>query len=122
MATGGTARRSSRCRRSSTRAASRSPSTRRPRRTARNPLLPGHAEGFKADGTAPTLLYGYGGYEVSQTPNYNPTVGASWLERGGVYALANIRGGGEFGPAWHQAAMRENHMRNFEDFSAVART
>jgi prolyl oligopeptidase len=78
-------------------------------------------KGFKANGKAPTLLYGYGGYEVSQTPNYNPTVGASWLERGGVYALANIRGGGEFGPAWHQAAMRENHIRNFEDFSAVAR-
>jgi len=78
-------------------------------------------KGFKANGKAPTLLYGYGGYEVSQTPSYNPTVGASWLERGGVYALANIRGGGEFGPAWHQAAMRENHMRNFEDFSAVAK-
>jgi prolyl oligopeptidase len=78
-------------------------------------------KGYKANGKAPTLLYGYGGYEVSQTPNYNPSLGAAWFERGGVYALANIRGGGEFGPAWHQAAMRENHMRNFEDFSAVAR-
>jgi len=77
-------------------------------------------KGFKPDGKAPTLLHGYGGFENPLTPRYNPTLGASWLERGGVYAIANIRGGGEFGPAWHRAAMRENHMRNFEDFSAVA--
>ena len=77
-------------------------------------------QGLPADGTAPTLLYGYGGFEISQTPYYSAIVGAAWLERGGVYALANIRGGGEFGPAWHQAAVRENHHRNFEDFAAVA--
>jgi prolyl oligopeptidase len=78
-------------------------------------------KGFQADGTAPTLLYGYGGFEVSEVPTYSGTIGAAWLARGGVYALANIRGGGEFGPAWHKAAMKQNHMRNFEDFSAVAR-
>ena len=78
-------------------------------------------KGFKADGNAPTLLYGYGGFEASQVPRYNGTLGAAWLARGGVYVLANIRGGGEFGPAWHQAAVKENHFRNFEDFSAVAR-
>ena len=77
-------------------------------------------KGFKADGRAPTLLYGYGGFEVSQVPTYNKIAGAAWIERGGVYALANIRGGGEFGPAWHKAAMKENHFHNFEDFAAVA--
>lgn len=77
-------------------------------------------KGFAANGKAPTLLYGYGGFEVPQLPRYNATVGAAWLERGGVFVVANIRGGGEFGPAWHQAAQRENHMRNFEDFTAVA--
>jgi len=76
---------------------------------------------FVADGTAPTLLYGYGGFEVSLTPNYSATVGASWLERGGVFVQANIRGGGEFGPKWHQAAMKHLHIRNFQDFAAVAR-
>jgi len=78
-------------------------------------------KGFKFDGKAPTLLYGYGGFEIPELPVYSGGVGASWLARGGVYALANIRGGGEFGPSWHQAAMKKNHMRNFEDFSAVAR-
>ncbi|HLF31415.1 MAG TPA: prolyl oligopeptidase family serine peptidase, partial [Xanthomonadales bacterium] len=77
-------------------------------------------KGFKADGKAPTVLYGYGGFEVSSTPYYGATLGAAWLERGGVFALANIRGGGEFGPAWHQAALQDKHMRNFEDFIAVA--
>jgi len=77
-------------------------------------------KGFEASGTAPTLLYGYGGFEVSEVPRYSATLGTAWLSRGGVYALANIRGGGEFGPKWHQAAMKENHHRNFEDFIAVA--
>ncbi|MBZ5589548.1 MAG: prolyl oligopeptidase family serine peptidase [Acidobacteriia bacterium] len=77
-------------------------------------------DGFKADGAAPTLLYGYGGFEVPEVPRYSGVVGSAWLARGGVYVLANIRGGGEFGPAWHQAAMKANHMRNFEDFAAVA--
>jgi len=71
------------------------------------------------DGSNPTLLYGYGGFEVSLTPNYSATVGASWLERGGVFAVANIRGGGEFGPKWHQAALRQHRNRCYEDFAAV---
>lgn len=73
------------------------------------------------DGTAPTLLYGYGGFEISLTPYYSGTVGAAWLERGGVYAVANIRGGGEYGPRWHQAALKANRHRAYEDFAAVAR-
>ena len=78
-------------------------------------------KGAKTDGTAPTLLYAYGGFETAMVPNYGALLGSAWLARGGVYVLANIRGGGEFGPAWHKAAMKENHIRNFEDFSAVAR-
>ena len=78
-------------------------------------------KGAKTDGTAPTLLYGYGGFEVSELPTYNGPLGSAWLARGGTFVLANIRGGGEFGPAWHKAAVKENHIHNFEDFSAVAR-
>jgi prolyl oligopeptidase len=78
-------------------------------------------KGFRADGTAPTLLYGYGGFELSEVPRYSGVLGAAWLARGGVYVVANIRGGGEFGPAWHKAAVKEQHIHNFEDFSAVAR-
>ncbi|MCP2031841.1 prolyl oligopeptidase [Okibacterium sp. HSC-33S16] len=73
------------------------------------------------DGTTPTLLYGYGGFEVSLTPGYSGSLGRGWLEQGGVYVVANIRGGGEYGPLWHQAALRENRHRAFEDFAAVAR-
>ena len=76
--------------------------------------------GLKADGSNPTLLYGYGGFEISMTPSYSGGLGASWLERGGVYVLANIRGGGEFGPAWHQAAVKENRQRAYDDFIAIA--
>lgn len=72
------------------------------------------------EGNAPTLLYGYGGFEVSLLPGYLSLIGPAWLERGGLYASANIRGGGEFGPAWHQAALRESRFRAFEDFEAVA--
>ena len=78
-------------------------------------------KGAKTDGTAPTLLYAYGGFEISQVPTYSGILGSAWLARGGVYVLANIRGGGEFGPAWHKAAVKEKHIHNFEDFSAVAR-
>lgn len=77
-------------------------------------------ENLKLDGTNPTLLYGYGGFEVSLTPGYSGTVGAAWLEKGGVYVVANIRGGGEFGPKWHQAALKANRHRAYEDFAAVA--
>lgn len=72
------------------------------------------------DGTNPTLLYGYGGFESALTPGYSATLGASWLERGGVYVAANIRGGGEFGPAWHRAAQKEHKQRSYDDFIAVA--
>ncbi|MFI6758032.1 prolyl oligopeptidase family protein [Micromonospora sp. NPDC050417] len=73
------------------------------------------------DGAAgPTLLTGYGGFEVSMTPGYDGIVGRGWLARGGTYVVANIRGGGEYGPRWHLAAMRENRLRAYEDFAAVA--
>ncbi len=78
-------------------------------------------KGFKADGNAPTILYGYGGFEQCEVPRYSATVGAAWLAKGGVWVDANLRGGGEFGPAWHMAAVKEKHIHNFEDFAAVAR-
>jgi prolyl oligopeptidase len=71
------------------------------------------------NGKNPTLLYGYGGFEVSLGPHYIATAGLSWLERGGVYVEANIRGGGEFGPKWHQAALKANRNKAYEDFIAV---
>lgn len=74
----------------------------------------------KLDGKNPTYLYGYGGFEVSQLPSYSGAVGTSWLARGGVYVVANIRGGGEFGPRWHKAGLKENRQRVFDDFIAVA--
>jgi prolyl oligopeptidase len=73
-----------------------------------------------ATGSAPTLLYGYGGFEVSTQPWYSAAFGSAWLARGGVLVVANIRGGGEFGPAWHQAAVKENKQRSYDDFIAVA--
>ncbi|KGM52832.1 prolyl oligopeptidase [Lysobacter concretionis Ko07 = DSM 16239] len=73
------------------------------------------------DGSTPTLLYGYGGFEISLTPNYSGAVGKGWLEKGGAYAVANIRGGGEYGPRWHQAALKANRHKAYEDFAAVAR-
>jgi len=72
------------------------------------------------NGTNPTLLYGYGGFEIPMLPSYNAGVGSAWLERGGVYVLANIRGGGEFGPTWHEAARKQNRQRAYDDFIAVA--
>jgi prolyl oligopeptidase len=79
-----------------------------------------HREGMAHDGNNPTLLYAYGGFEISSTPSYSANVGANWLERGGTYVLANIRGGGEFGPAWHRAGLKENRQRIYDDFAAVA--
>jgi prolyl oligopeptidase len=73
------------------------------------------------DGTGPTILFGYGGFQASFPPAYKPEMGKLWLENGGVFVQANIRGGGEFGPQWHQAALRENRQRAFDDFAAVAR-
>jgi prolyl oligopeptidase len=76
--------------------------------------------GAKADGGNPTLLYGYGGFEVSQTPFYSGAVGRAWTGQGGVFVLANIRGGGEFGPGWHQAAVKTHKQKSYDDFVAVA--
>jgi prolyl oligopeptidase len=75
---------------------------------------------LKLDGSNPTLLYGYGGFQLSQTPSYKADAGASWLEKGGVFVTANIRGGGEFGPKWHQSALKDKRHRAYEDFAAVA--
>ena len=72
------------------------------------------------DGSTPTLQYGYGGFEISRDPAYVKPPALSWLKRGGAYVEANIRGGGEFGPAWHQAALRENRQLAFDDFIAVS--
>ena len=79
-----------------------------------------HPKNMKLDGTNPTLLYAYGGFEISETPTYSGTIGKLWLEHGGVYVLANIRGGGEFGPAWHDAALTIHRQRAYDDFYAVA--
>jgi prolyl oligopeptidase len=79
-----------------------------------------HRKGLKLDGSTPTILYGYGGFEISLKPSYSATIGKLWLERGGAYAVANIRGGGEFGPRWHKAALKTNRQRAYDDFIAVA--
>lgn len=76
-------------------------------------------EGMEMDGTTPALLYGYGGFQISQLPSYRSLTGKMWLEKGGAFILANLRGGGEFGPGWHQTAMRENKQRTWDDFIAV---
>jgi prolyl oligopeptidase len=77
-------------------------------------------EGTRLDGSNPTILYGYGGFEIAQLPVYSGTIGAAWLEKGGVWVLANLRGGGEFGPKWHLAAQREGRQNTHDDFIAVA--
>jgi prolyl oligopeptidase len=75
---------------------------------------------LKFDGNNPTLLYGYGGFELSMKPSYSATIGRAWLERGGVYVLSNIRGGGEYGPRWHTAALKAKRQTSYDDFIAVA--
>ena len=75
---------------------------------------------MKTDGSTPTLLTGYGGFEISMQPHYSGSVGRAWLAHGGAYVVANIRGGGEYGPRWHQAALKANRPRAYEDFAAVA--
>jgi prolyl oligopeptidase len=77
-------------------------------------------KGFEADGANPTIISAYGGFEVSRLPQYSGANGKAWLARGGSYVVANIRGGGEFGPKWHQAALKEKHQNNFDDLIAVA--
>jgi len=79
-----------------------------------------HKKDMKLGGSNPTMLYAYGGFQVSMTPSYSATVGKMWVERGGVYVLANIRGGGEFGPAWHQAGLKTKRQIIYDDFAAVA--
>jgi prolyl oligopeptidase len=75
---------------------------------------------LQADGRNPTLQYAYGGFEISLQPSYSGAIGRAWLERGGVYVVANIRGGGEYGPRWHQAALQRDRLRTCEDFAAVS--
>jgi prolyl oligopeptidase len=75
---------------------------------------------LRYDGANPTLLTAYGGFQLSSTPSYSPIDGKLWLERGGVFVLANIRGGGEFGPAWHEAGLKTHRQRIYDDFAAVA--
>jgi len=78
-----------------------------------------HEKGLKLDGTNPTLLYGYGGFGIAEMPFYNST-NITWMQMGGVFALPNIRGGGEYGEAWHQAGMVLNKQNSFDDFIAAA--
>lgn len=80
-----------------------------------------HPKTMRFDGMNPTVLYAYGGFQLSMTPSYSGTIGKLWLERGGVYVLANIRGGGEFGPAWHDAGLKTHRQRIYDDFYAVAK-
>jgi prolyl oligopeptidase len=80
-----------------------------------------HPKAMALDGANPTILYAYGGFQVSMTPSYSAVRGKLWLERGGVFVLANIRGGGEFGPAWHEAGLKTHRQRIYDDFAAVAR-
>jgi prolyl oligopeptidase len=79
-----------------------------------------HPKSMQLNGNNPTVLYAYGGFEISETPGYSGILGKLWLERGGVYVLANIRGGGEFGPAWHDAGLKTHRQRIYDDFYAVA--
>ena len=81
-----------------------------------------YKKGTKMDKTTPVLQYGYGGFAISILPNYSALMGKLWLEKGGAYVLANIRGGGEYGPRWHEAALFEKRQRAYEDFFAVAET
>ena len=75
---------------------------------------------MRYDGSTPTLLYGYGGFQVSELPAYSGTMGRLWLEQGNAYVVANLRGGGEFGPEWHQSAQGANKQRTWDDYVAVA--
>src|SRR6185437_16303779 len=85
----------------------------------RVPYFVVHPKDMKLDGSNPTLLTAYGGFEISETPRYDAVTGKLWLEKGGVYVLANIRGGGEFGPAWHEAGLKTKRQVIYDDFAAV---
>src|SRR5438309_841042 len=85
----------------------------------RVPMFVTHKKGMKLDGSNPTYLYGYGGFDISLTPSFSVSL-LAWLERGGVYAMPNLRGGGEYGEEWHQAGMHEKKQNVFDDFLAAA--
>jgi prolyl oligopeptidase len=87
----------------------------------RVPYFVVHPRQMKLDGSNPTILYAYGGFQVAETATYSATLGKLWLEKGGVYVLANIRGGGEFGPAWHEAGLKTHRQIIYDDFTSVAR-
>jgi prolyl oligopeptidase len=87
----------------------------------RIPYFVVHPKGMKLDGSNPTILYAYGGFQISILPAYSGTIGKLWLERGGVWVVANIRGGGEFGPAWHEAGLKTHRQLVYDDFAAVAK-
>ena len=80
-----------------------------------------HPKAMKLDGANPTILHAYGGFQLSMTPVYSASIGKLWLEQGGVFVLANIRGGGEFGPAWHEAGLKTRRQVIYDDFAAVAK-
>ena len=79
-----------------------------------------HAADMKYDGTTPTILWAYGGFGIASTPRYNGLLGKLWLEHGGAYVVANIRGGDEYGPDWHDAMLKTQRQKSFDDFTAVA--
>ena len=87
----------------------------------RIPYFVVHRKGIVLNGSTPTLMTAYGGFQVSETPSYSGTMGKLWLERGGAYVLANIRGGGEFGPAWHEAGLTTKRQIIYDDFASVAK-
>jgi prolyl oligopeptidase len=87
----------------------------------RIPYFVVHPGVMRLDGQNPTLIYAYGGFQVSETPSYLPVTGKLWLEKGGVFVLANIRGGGEFGPGWHEQGRKLRRQIIYDDFAAVAR-
>src|SRR5262249_15434715 len=85
----------------------------------RVPMFITHKKGLKLDGRAPAILYGYGGFNISETPAFSLTA-VVWMEAGGVYAVPNLRGGGEYGEAWHAAGTKERKQNVFDDFIAAA--
>ena len=78
-----------------------------------------HRAGMKYDGSTPTIMNAYGGFQISETPSYLGSRGKLWVEKGGAFVLANIRGGGEFGPAWHEAGLKTKRQVIYDDFAAV---
>lgn len=79
-----------------------------------------HKKGLKLNGKNPTILYGYGGFSVNMTPSYSSLIGKLWLDQGGVYVIANIRGGAEYGPTWHTSVLEQNRHKCYEDFESIA--